>query len=53
VSLIIRLLAVPENEREPFTVIYPLIVILNPLRELVWGAVHVGFQLEGVSHLPV
>jgi len=33
-------------------VIYPLIVILNPLREIVWGTVHVGFQLAGVSQAP-
>ena len=51
VSLIIRSL-VPENERELFTVIKPLMVISYGLM-LVWGTAHVGLQLVGVSHAPV
>ena len=51
VSLIVRSL-VPVNDREPFTVIYPLIVISGP-KIVVWGNGHVGFQLAGVSQSPV
>jgi hypothetical protein len=42
----------PENEREPFTVIYPLMVISYPLM-VVRGTVHIGSQLAGVSQAPV
>jgi len=52
VSLMIKLLGRKENERDPFTVIYPLIVISYP-RILVWGDDHVGLQLVAVSQSPV
>ena len=52
VSLINKSPEEPKNETEPFTVIYPLIVILYPVI-LVWVIGHVGLQLAGVSQLPV